>query len=335
MGENRQTIAEKFVKGDYGTRGERKAGNVHFEEEGYRDVWKGEAKRLPTFYSYATPIAYRLDEHTIAVDPNTYSVSTSSHQHALRMALHWAGWKNTNRTWKPCTGRGMNTSNHFSRRGYGMWPYDLYTDGTPLDVKPLAKKTIREYKNLIKRGKDIIENESTSYHTILDIRRAIEVIESAMTSDLNSFVDPKYVSMISLFSGDKPAEKVYKVTDNRGFAMHGGFYKYPLPTIVDGEYVPGEWTEPISNPVICASGYHVTMDPPVWGGDREQNTITWEVEVDGFGGMQHDKLVFERIRLLRPSFKYTGNMGHVNRMIMDRAKDGNESAFDNLLREPS
>jgi hypothetical protein len=56
------------------------------------------AIKYPIIYSYATPMAVHIDGHTVIVNRNRYSVTTSKHQGMIGAALSMAGYRNTGDT---------------------------------------------------------------------------------------------------------------------------------------------------------------------------------------------------------------------------------------------
>ena len=66
---------------------------------------------------------------------------------------------------------------------------------------------------------------------------------------------------------------------------HGGAGSYPPP---------GEWTEPISEPVCCSRGYHLTTDPLRWW---KPKAALWVAEGRGpLDGDGEDKAAFSSVR---------------------------------------
>lgn len=109
--------AERFVKGQYETRAgnDVRSANMRCDERGIAIIGPqpdyAVIGRFPALYSYFTPIAVRLDEETIAVNPNRYSVSTSAHRSAIENALRDAGWEELVWTWKMPKAMGWHDPN--------------------------------------------------------------------------------------------------------------------------------------------------------------------------------------------------------------------------------
>ncbi len=89
-------------------------------------------------------------------------------------------------------------------------------------------------------------------------------------------------------------ETWFKVTGPNGESISGGHHNWSLP--VDGK--PGEWAPDVRNPVACARGYHLTIEPVVWF--KDASCKVWVAEGEGASSVLHgDKQAFERARLVR------------------------------------
>lgn len=88
----------------------------------------------------------------------------------------------------------------------------------------------------------------------------------------------------------------YKVTGPAGESVHGGEWRYDLPTRhEDGSWTPGAWT-PRQSPERCSSGWHLTTEPMYW---PVVGMRVWEAEPRGKSDEGDGKSAHERIRLLR------------------------------------
>lgn len=99
----------------------------------------------------------------------------------------------------------------------------------------------------------------------------------------------------------KPSYLLWKVLDNDYRSPHGNAdFAYELPK--DGE--PGAWTEPVTNPVACERGYHLTSRPTSWwvSGGR-----LFAAEARGVMRFHGDKVACESVRLVEevtPEWQY-------------------------------
>jgi hypothetical protein len=81
----------------------------------------------------------------------------------------------------------------------------------------------------------------------------------------------------------------FRVSDGYGRSCNGGTGRV-LPAT---EMEPGPWTERVERPSICRSGWHATLDPIRWSGQRVAL-----VEVDEVCDRQEDKVVCHCMREL-------------------------------------
>lgn len=92
-------------------------------------------------------------------------------------------------------------------------------------------------------------------------------------------------------------KKLFKFTGKGGETYNG--YKWPLPKKVKGEWIPGEWTEPIKGKLEpCERGYHLTDFERIWKWSNEE---MYEVEYKGklVTSKDDDKYVVRQARLTR------------------------------------
>jgi len=90
----------------------------------------------------------------------------------------------------------------------------------------------------------------------------------------------------------------FKILNKSGKACNGGKYVYDLPK--NGK--PGAWTTHITKPIMCQSGYHVTVADclDVWCGLLAKRRL-FIAQVRGVKGdwTKDDKIVCRQIRLVR------------------------------------
>lgn len=98
-----------------------------------RDKRIGTGRYLPVLYTYRTPLAVRLNEREIAVNPNRYSVTSSAHLSELESALYWAGFEETDRTFRYPRKEGFYVPPTSYRDEDYQWAFTIYRR------KPLPK----------------------------------------------------------------------------------------------------------------------------------------------------------------------------------------------------
>jgi len=91
-------------------------------------------------------------------------------------------------------------------------------------------------------------------------------------------------------------ETYYKVLV-KGRSCHGGDMKWPLPTRAKSRWEPGAWIDYNEPCIICEKGLHVTTAPFSW---YKIDCDVYEAEIGRVFGRENDKLVTNKVRLIRP-----------------------------------